>query len=42
LLWRLKLILATGEYDVQGELKKMKDFEIKLKVTQPETEAQSA
>jgi Domain of unknown function (DUF1835)/Protein of unknown function len=42
LLWRLKSILADGEYDVQGELKKMKDFEIKLKVTQPETEAQSA
>jgi hypothetical protein len=42
LLWRLKIILAAGQYDVQGELKKMKDFEIKLKVTQPETEAQSA
>jgi len=42
LLWRLKLILASGEYDVQGELKKMKDFEVKQKAAQPETEAQSA
>jgi hypothetical protein len=42
LLWRLKLILRSGEYDVQGELKKMKDFEIKLKVAHPEKEAQSA
>ncbi|SRR5579871_611722 len=42
LLWRLKLILASGNYDVQGELKRMKDFEIKLKVTIPETESQSA
>ncbi|HVM88718.1 MAG TPA: DUF1835 domain-containing protein [Puia sp.] len=38
LLWRLKSILASGEYEVQGELKKMKDFEIKLKNAQPETE----
>jgi hypothetical protein len=30
-LWRLKQILATGEYDVQGELKGMKDFEVKGK-----------
>ena len=42
LLWRLKGILASGGYDVQGELKKMKDFEIKQKAAQPETEAQSA
>ena len=42
LLWRLKLILASGVYDVQGELKKMKDFEIKQKATQPETEASPA
>ncbi len=31
LLWRLKQIIATGAFDVQGELKKMKDFEVKLK-----------
>ncbi len=42
LLWRLKLILTSGEYDIQGEQKKMKDFEIKLKVAQPETEASPA
>lgn len=29
LLWRLKKIIANGEYDVQGNLKGMKDFEIK-------------
>ncbi|QEC43691.1 DUF1835 domain-containing protein [Pseudobacter ginsenosidimutans] len=31
ILWRLKQILAAGEYDVQGELKGMKDFEVKGK-----------
>lgn len=31
LLWRLKLIIADGAYDIQGELKNMKDFEIKHK-----------
>ena len=35
LLWRLKLILSAGEYDFQGELKGMKDFEVKQKSTQP-------
>ena len=35
LLWRLKLILAGGEFDIQGELKGMKDFEVKQKSTQP-------
>jgi len=34
LLWRLKTILASGEYDVQGELKNMKDFEVKTKAAQ--------
>lgn len=29
LLWRLKKIIANGEYDVQGNLKGMRDFEIK-------------
>jgi len=42
ILWRLKHILASGAYDVQGELKRMKDFEIKMKLTQPETEASTA
>ena len=42
LLWRVKLILTSGVYDVHGEMKKMKDFEIKLKVAQPETEASPA
>lgn len=37
LLWRIKEIIATGELDVQGEIKNMKDFEVKLKSTQPET-----
>jgi hypothetical protein len=30
LLWRLKTIIAAGEIAAQGELKKMKDFEVKL------------
>ncbi|HEY0678933.1 MAG TPA: DUF1835 domain-containing protein [Chitinophagaceae bacterium] len=37
LLWRLKLILAGGEFDVNGELKGMKDFEVKAKSAQPES-----
>ncbi len=31
LLWRLKKLLATDFYDVQGEVKNMKDFEVKKK-----------
>ncbi len=31
LLWRLKQILAAGDYDVQGEMKAMKEFEVKAK-----------
>lgn len=31
LLWRLKTIISGGEYDIQGEPKQMKDFEIKRK-----------
>jgi hypothetical protein len=31
LLWRLKLMIQAGRWDVQGELKKMKDFEVKTK-----------
>jgi hypothetical protein len=34
ILWRLKQILAAGGYDVQGELKGMKDFEVKGKSAQ--------
>ena len=37
LLWRLKMIIADNDkYDVQGEVKHMKDFEIKLKLGNPE------
>jgi hypothetical protein len=31
LLWRLKGLITEGLLDVQGEVKKMKDFEIKMK-----------
>ena len=34
LLWRLKALLAAGEFDVQGEIKNMKDFEVKNKAAQ--------
>ncbi len=37
LLWRLKLMIAEGLFDVQGELKNMKDFEVKKKVGATET-----
>lgn len=30
LLWRLKTMIAAGGFDTQGELKNMKDFEVKL------------
>lgn len=33
LLWRLKQMIAAGGLDVQGELKGMKDFEVKLSVS---------
>jgi len=35
LLWRIKQLVAAGELDVQGELKGMKDFEIKSKSVAP-------
>lgn len=35
LLWRIKQLVALGELDVQGELKGMRDFEIKSKATAP-------
>lgn len=31
LLWRLKGIITEGQLDVQGEIRNMKDFEVKLK-----------
>jgi hypothetical protein len=31
LLWRLKLMITDGKIDAQGEIKNMKDFEVKLK-----------
>ncbi len=38
LLWRLKELIAADKIDAQGEIKNMKDFEVKQKVdkTQPE------
>lgn len=36
LLWRLKGLLANGLFDVQGEIKNMKDFEVKQKSAQAE------
>lgn len=38
LLWRLKLMIAEGKIDAQGEIKNMKDFEVKLKVPAEITE----
>ena len=35
LLWRLKRMIAAGLFDVQGPLKGMKDFELKLKMAAP-------
>jgi hypothetical protein len=37
LLWRLKTLLADDKYDVQGEIKNMKDFEVKVKAGDGET-----
>jgi hypothetical protein len=31
LLWRLKFLLASDLYDVQGAIKNLKDFEVKKK-----------
>jgi hypothetical protein len=41
LLWRLKTIIANGHFDVQGEISKMKDFEVKLKAAQEATLTES-
>jgi hypothetical protein len=38
LLWRIKQMVAGGELDVQGELKGMRDFEIKSKNSTPVVE----
>ena len=35
LLWRIKHLVTSGELDAQGELKGMKDFEIKAKAAAP-------
>jgi hypothetical protein len=37
-LWRLKQLIAAGEVEAQGEIRGMKDFEIKLKAAAPMTE----
>ncbi|MBX3257421.1 MAG: DUF1835 domain-containing protein [Chitinophagaceae bacterium] len=37
LLWRLKLLIAGGAYDVQGDVGGMKDFEVKTKASVTET-----
>ncbi|MDP4151360.1 MAG: DUF1835 domain-containing protein [Bacteroidota bacterium] len=34
LLWRIKTLVAAGEIDAQGELRGMKDFEIKAKISE--------
>jgi len=34
LLWRLKELIANGAIDAQGEIKNMKDFEVKKKVNE--------
>ncbi len=36
LLWRLKGLITSGELDAQGEIKNMKDFEVKKKAGQTE------
>jgi hypothetical protein len=33
LLWRLKQMLQSEDFEVQGNIKGMKDFEIRKKVT---------
>ncbi len=40
-LWRLKQMIAAGNYDFQGELKGMKDFEVKGKSAQAATVAEA-
>ena len=35
LLWRLKQIISSNQIDVQGQVSKMKEFEVKLQASQP-------
>ena len=35
ILWRVKKMVENGALDVQGEMKNMKDFEVKVKAAQP-------
>lgn len=37
LLWRLKKLIREKKIDYQGELRHMKDFEVRLKATEPAT-----
>jgi hypothetical protein len=41
LLWRIKQLVAAGELDAQGELRGMREFEIKSKLGLPVSEEQS-
>lgn len=34
LLWRMKMMIGSGSFDVQGNMKGMKDFEVKTKALQ--------
>jgi hypothetical protein len=36
LLWRLKKMIMDGIIDAQGELKNMKDFEVKARIAVPD------
>jgi len=38
MLWRLKQLIAAGEVEAQGEIRGMKDFEIKSKAAVPMTQ----
>lgn len=38
MIWRLKKLIGTGVIDVQGEIKGMKDFEVKKKISKDESE----
>ena len=42
ILWRIKQLVATGELDAQGELKGMKEFEIKSKTAAATTMPEEA
>lgn len=39
-LWRLKKMISDGLFDTQGEIKNMKDFEVKYKAAKPEVVAE--